>query len=219
MKELKLKLEELKKEDKHFKNFGSSSHEYQLNDTLSEIEFREIESKYGCVFPDEYREFITLVGNGGAGPCYGVFPVEMEDHNHGICSWSEGTLVGDLSKEFPYESDWNLPDSFWSNEPQDNYESEEEEDAAWEAWEEKLNEKYWSEDVLPGAIPICHEGCARRIWLVVTGPMKGTIWRDLRADYAGIELLRDDEGRSLSFNRWYLDWLNQSLSEIRGSKD
>jgi hypothetical protein len=29
--------------------------------------------------------------------------------------------------------------------------------------------RYWSASVMNGAIPKCHEGCALRIWLVVTG--------------------------------------------------
>ncbi|WP_168204035.1 SMI1/KNR4 family protein [Aliikangiella coralliicola] len=220
MEELKLKLDELKKEDERCNAFGASSHGYELNIPLSETEFKAIEAKYGCIFPDEYREFITTVGNGGAGPFYGVFPIEMEDDNHDMCSWTDGTLVGNLSKPFPYSSNWNLPDSFWENEPDcDNCESDEEEDALWETWEEQLNEKYWAENVMSGAIPICHAGCARRIWMVVSGPMKGTIWSDLRADYAGIELLKDDDGRNLSFKGWYLSWLNKSLKEIRESKN
>ena len=177
MEDLKLKFEELQLADKNCDVFGSSSHRYKLNTPLSNKDFDAIEVKYGCFFPEEYREFITSIGNGGAGPFYGLFPIETEDDNHDMCSWEDGTLIGDLAKPFLHNGDWNLPESFWENEPDcDKCESEEEEDELWEAWDEQLNEKYWTENIMTGAIPICHEGCARRIWLVVTGAMKGTVW-------------------------------------------
>ncbi len=39
---------------------------------------------------------------------------------------------------------------------------------------------------LDGAIPLATEGCALHEWLVVSGPEAGTVWRDARADFAGL---------------------------------
>ena len=64
-----------------------------------------------------------------------------------------------------------------------------------------------------GAIPICHRGCALRQWLVVQGPLKGTIWDDDRVDRKGIRPLLDEHGRRVTFAAWYLSWLEQANAE------
>ena len=94
-----------------------------------------------------------------------------------MCSWEDGYLIGDLSKSFPHSEKWNLPSSFWESKPNpSNCETEEQENEVWDKRYEKLEEKYWIEEVMNGAIPICHKGCAIRTWLVVTGPLSGTVW-------------------------------------------
>ena len=56
-------------------NIFAWSHRYALNPCISETEVTAFEAKYDVVLPSEYRTFLTEVGNGGAGPCYGLFPL------------------------------------------------------------------------------------------------------------------------------------------------
>jgi hypothetical protein len=218
MDEIIEKLKELKSIDSQFHNFGSSSHEYKLNPSLSIEDFESIEEKYSCNFPDEYKYFITNIGNGGAGPFYGLFPIEQQDDNHDMCSWEAGYLIGDLSQPFTHTKEWNLDNSFWENEPDpDQCETEEQEDELWEAWHKELEAKYWAPHIMNGAIPICHQGCAIRTWLVVTGPMKGTVWDDYRCDNDGIMPVKNKDGKYASFSDWYIDWLNQSILEAKNA--
>jgi len=171
-----------------------------------------LEAKYHCNFPEEYREFITQLGNGGAGPFYGLFPIEVEDHNHGYCSWEEGGLINDLSKPFPFSAEWNLGEEFWEAEPDpDENTPADIEEEMWEKWESLLEEKYWS--IMDGAIPICHQGCAVRNWLIVNGSEKGNVWVDYRGDHEGVMPLTSTEGKRISFFEWYSEWLNKSLRE------
>jgi len=215
MNKLKDKLQVLEKADKDLSLFGASSHEYKLGSPISINLCEEIEEKYHCTFPEDYKYFITNVGNGGAGPFYGLFPLERHDDNHDMCSWEEGYLIGDLSKPFPYSEKWNLPTSFWENEPDpDSCDSEEQEDELWEKWYQEIDTKYWAPHIMDGAIPICHQGCAIRTWLVVTGPMKGTVWDDYRCDYEGITPLKNADGSFSSFTDWYLNWVTESLNEF-----
>lgn len=214
--EIQAKLEKLRALDPNFNIFGSAKHRYELGEPLSEKSFRSLEEKYNCVFPEDYKIFITQLGNGGAGPYYGFFPIEVEDHNHGYCSWAEGGLITDLSKPFPFCSEWNLSDEFWDNEPDpDENTPENIEEEMWEKWEAQLEEKYWN--IMDGAIPICHQGCAVRNWLVVSGSEKGTVWVDYRGDQEGIAPLATASGARLSFTKWYLDWLNKSIKECENA--
>lgn len=196
--------------DPEYQLFGAKVHRYKLNPPLSMSELEHIEGKYGCEFPEEYRRFITTIGNGGAGPYYGLFPIETHDDGHGMSPWMGGHLIGDLTKPFQYRDKWNLPESFWSEQPDpDTNVSLEEEDALWEAWNDRLESVYWAPHVMNGAIPICHHGCAVRSWLVITGDEKGTVWDDFRTDMKGIVPKKNAHGERLSFMNWYMEWLNR----------
>jgi hypothetical protein len=65
-----------------------------------------------------------------------------------------------------------------------------------------------------GAIPICHEGCALRVWLVVTGREAGFLWEDRRSDYGGLRRQHLADGSSATFARWYGEWLNSYLATL-----
>ena len=69
------KLCKLAVKDKELKVFGASSHRYEMNPVLSERELRKVEYKYSFTLPKDYRWFIMNVGNGGAGPYYGILPL------------------------------------------------------------------------------------------------------------------------------------------------
>jgi len=216
--EITQKLELLKNLDKEFSIFGSNAHKYELNPPLSKIELRAIEKEYGCTFPEEYKYFITNIGNGGAGPYYGIFPITMQDDGWELSGWKGGYLVGDLSIPFKFREKWNLPSEYWENEPNPEEGTHEEvEDKLWEEWDKKLENDYWNTSIMNGAIPICHEGCALRDWLVVTGDQAGSIWGDYRADNDGLEPKKNQNGKIMNFMEWYMSWLNESIQKIRGA--
>ncbi len=201
-------LEELDRKDPERQLFGSGAHEYRLFPPLPESEVIEFEEKHQVSLPEDYRFFVTEVGNGGAGPYYGVFQFGEEDDGHGFCKWENGFLVGDLSKPFPHEDDWNLPDSFWRQQPDPGPEiSVEEEDRLMAAWDRELEEKYWHPGIMNGAIPICHLGCARRHWLVIKGGQRGIVWCDYRVDYKGLRPCRGPDRKPMNFSDWYMYWL------------
>ena len=205
-------LADLKQTDRQLRNFGAGAHQYELHRPLAESAIATFEATHGITFPDDYRYFITQIGNGGAGPYYGLFPFGREDGLRDYCTWEEGHMVGDLSADFPHQDKWNLPDSFWEKMPDPGPDvSEEEEDRMMEEWDKQLAEHYWNPKIMNGAIPICHLGCALRQWLVITGPQKGFVWADDRVDHAGICPLRDDNGRQMTFADWYMSWLRKPL--------
>lgn len=81
-------LRRLRTADAGFRVFGSEQHRYRLGPTLSEGELAAFESANRARLPEDYRRFLAAVGNGGAGPFYGLEPL--------------GTFGRDLAGPFPF---------------------------------------------------------------------------------------------------------------------
>lgn len=64
--------------DKRRVVFGSSSHEYRFEPPLGMAQVEAFELAHGVSLPVPYRRFITELGNGGAGPYYGVLGLGLE---------------------------------------------------------------------------------------------------------------------------------------------
>jgi hypothetical protein len=207
------RLADLDRKDRRRRVFGAASHQYKLNPPMPVSVIEAVEKRHRVPLPDDYRRFITEIGNGGAGPCYGVLPFGKDDDDR---DWDGSGLVGDLSKPFPHTTAWNLPPSFWEGEPDWSADAPiEEQDKLMEAWDRELEAHYWNPTIMDGAIPICHRGCALRQWLVINGEQKGSVWNDDRADYGGIAPVLGKFGNPLTFTDWYMGWLNESLRKVR----
>ncbi len=190
--------------DSGFGVFGAAAHRYELSPTLSEARLRAFEAEHGVRLPADYRAYLASVGNGGAGPYYGVFPLGLFDGaGSGLTPWTPGDgFAGTLSTAFPHTEHWNLPDSAFA--VPERFIDE----AAEDAWYRQQEEVYWAPELVDGAFPICHEGCAYRNLLVVApGPEYGNIWIDGRASDGGIAPVLGADGQRLSFGEWYEDWL------------
>lgn len=73
---IKKKLKKAKRIDRNCAIFGVSSHEYRLNKKLSKNEVEEFELKYSIKLPEDFKEFLLEIRNGGAGPFYGVLKLQ-----------------------------------------------------------------------------------------------------------------------------------------------
>jgi hypothetical protein len=188
--------------------FGADSHGFRLNLPLPEEDVAAFEQLHKITLPQDYREFLISIGNGGAGPFYGLYPLGTMDDNFGFKVWQENDgLVGILSEAFPLDQEWNdlsaLPEEDLPDRDQSEYDRQ----------IEVFDKIYWNSSLVNGAIPICHEGCALRIWLVVTGVQAGCIWEDRRSEYGGLSRLRLADGSPATFAPWYDEWMNACLAE------
>jgi len=178
-----------------------------MNPVLSASEATAFERDHKIVLPSDYRQFITEVGNGGAGPFYGVFPLGVMDHNLGQRPWNEDDgFVGILSKPFPFREEWNDRSGYPEAELLKGDVTE------YDRQIEQFDERYWSSELVNGAFPICHEGCALRIWLVVTGEQAGRLWEDRRSESAGLRPVRLSDGSAATFSEWYKEWLDNCFA-------
>jgi hypothetical protein len=168
--------------------FGADEHCFLLNPPIPEAQAAGFESEHNVRLPAEYRHFLTAIGNGGAGPFYGVFPFGMMDVGFGRASWidHQGT-VGKLAQPFlpgVRSTSWTKPDPL-------------------------------NPSPLDGAIPICLIGYALRIWLVIAGEKAGHLWYDGRAEHSGLSPLLNADGSPTTFAMWYEDWLIGCLRDAR----
>jgi hypothetical protein len=173
--EIRQKLVRLAERDPDCQVFGSQAHRYALGPRLSQDRLSGMERDFRATLPEQYRAFLLELGNGGAGPYYGLFKLAGDDPE-------DLTDYGSLDKPFP--------------------------------WTEKIRPRRPS---IPGALYICHYGCALRFLLVVTGKSEGEIWHDWQADGLGIYPACDAQGKRMQFFDWYLEWLDSALIKLSPS--
>lgn len=182
--------------------FGFHGHHGEVSPSLSAAEVAAFESKWSFVIPTEYRQFLLEVGNGGAGPNYGIYPLGLCDHRRDQEPWDE--QVGDPASPFPHNQAWND----LSGRPDDDDQPDSSTDEQWS----QFRLRYFDRSLVNGAIPISNRGCALEVLLVVNGPECGNIWHDDRADQTGIYPVRDEHGNRVTFFTWYRKWLDDALA-------
>jgi len=86
-------LDALREYDTDLDLFGAREHRYRLEPPLDEATLEDVETRIGVRFPADYRMFLTRLGNGGAGPYYGVHGVRPDG------SWKR-------FGSFPFTEEW-----------------------------------------------------------------------------------------------------------------
>ena len=66
----------LRELDRDFEEFGSEYHQYIFNAVVPLSRVREFENRCEIKLPQGYVDFLTQVGNGGAGMAYGFYSIE-----------------------------------------------------------------------------------------------------------------------------------------------
>ncbi len=173
-------------------DFFGWSHRYKMEAPIDEAELAEFESRYGINLPKDYRAFLTELGNGGAGPYYGIYPLaELEEDQVPL------EVLNALKKPFRLSGPWNggrdVPQP-----ANDRY---------------SPDASYYGDDIMQGALPIATQGCALDYWMVVTGDNPGEIWLDSRTDGEGIAPVTTAQGLRLTFGPWYMLWLCEAVEK------
>lgn len=183
---------ELKLKDPNLERFGAKDHKYLLNDTLSIDILKKFEANNQIVLPEDYKFFLTNIGNGGFGPYYGLRSFDDSLFDFKLT----GNPIIEVSKKFQYNSPWNAnwieTFDFENSRPK-----------------EALLKEYLDVSHISGTLAICHYGHGCIFILVAKGEERSNVWYDGRAMYEGlVPELNEDEIR-ISFSQWYLDWLKR----------
>ncbi|MFE5208785.1 SMI1/KNR4 family protein [Streptomyces sp. NPDC056600] len=174
-------------------------HDFELLPTLDEQELRAVERGLGTHLPKEYRTFLGEVGAGGAGPDYGLFPLRPP-------APGAPPATGHAALPFRPERTAEL-DRLERAEPRRaDHPDEAALAAAYAAWTARCDEL--DDTLTQGTLCVSSQGCGYYSLLVVTGPLRGTMWDDVRAVGEGVlPIRRKDDDRPLPFTDWYLHWL------------
>lgn len=183
--------------ERDLRPFGVEAHEFRVRGPLDTAEVAAFEARHAVRLPDGYREFITQLADGGAGPAYGMFPLAK------ALEGERGPMpAGFLARPFP---------PLTAADPR--------EDPAWDdLWERVERGNLTPEEraleiagVCTGTLVLCHEGCGHLHLLVVTGPTRGQMWLDTTCSGGGFVPLRAD------FLEWYERWLDDTLAGGAGT--
>lgn len=87
------RLLEFKQQDPNLEAFGAKAHGYELNPPLDQVRVETWESQNGVTLPDEYRDFLLHVGNGGAGRDYGLYFLESVFVNPEEAEYAGGPIL------------------------------------------------------------------------------------------------------------------------------
>lgn len=127
---------------------------WRLNPPIPQEEVEAIETAYGFTLPDEYKKFITQIGNGGN------IPPLHEDDPCRFVPFEDTPALKEAGCEFPLSEswEWDTDFNFSINDPKD---------------EEKWNRVHNS-----GIVVLAKEdvGGGQTYYLVVSGERKGEVW-------------------------------------------
>lgn len=96
VRKLRRLLEQAKAKDRGLERFGAHSHQYKLAAPASEGKIQKFEERFGFRLPEEYREFLLRMGDGGAGPYYGIYGVEKLENKLSGRREKEAHLYADI---------------------------------------------------------------------------------------------------------------------------
>ncbi|GAB1641062.1 SMI1/KNR4 family protein [Krasilnikovia sp. MM14-A1259] len=197
--------------------FGGGSHGFVLEPPLTPAELTNVQEQLGIELPEEYQGFLRTVGRGGAGPAYGVFPLRRGLdgrwgwNGDGAARTDLNTLALPFPVHHPRAQDLDDHDDLFPNE-EDFATTEGFEDAR-SAWSDQRLDLFWDDARTVGAICLCHHGCGWTQWLVVTGPERGNMWDDGRAEDCDLSPLTHPDGSRVTFGQWYLEWLEKAARD------
>ena len=165
--------------------FGSGKHQFTFNTPLPREDIERFEARYGITLPKDYRTFLLEAGDGGAGPYYGLLPLE------------EWHIAFDLTPEERSEflaRPYPFPVEHAGEVALGTEENEEDEEDSY---------KYLQQ----GIIAISHHGCDGYAYLVVTGDARGRVLYGYD-DHPSFRYFVDNP----DFLSWYERWIDAVLA-------
>ncbi len=167
-----------KEHDRNFNEYGADKHKYKFSAAAPVSMIKSFEEKHKIELPAGYKDFLTQVGNGGAGPEGGLYSLDEVEFNNYLCHSPTSCSYAMIRARRDYH---DIPYTVKDAEPVINYAEDEEK---WFEWYENLGRTYsnggdyrkLSTELYNGLIEICSsEDGKNSIYLICTGKYKGQI--------------------------------------------
>jgi HEAT repeat protein len=127
------------------RSFGEETHGFRLNPPLTERQVQDSEARHSVRLPEGYRLFLLKLGDGGAGPYYGLHPLSR------ALDLADEPIEGHLTRPCPLVPGMPREDD----------------------WLERLGGS--ADECFRGTIPIVHQGCTHYSLLVISGAARGRV--------------------------------------------
>lgn len=208
---IRRKLKEAASVDAECNVFGAKKHRYELNAPLDREALNEFQSQHGITLPEPYATFLTEIGNGGAGPYYGIHPLGTRQSIDLDRIGEPTTFQPDKPKgSESLESSESLEGSGGSEDSADSGDQEainSTDEVGEKATEGDMDEVSEDEDChYPGLLNIGEQGCSYETMLIVTGEHRGKM---MYIDLDSNQTFFTYEGNFLD---WYERWLDETIA-------
>jgi len=214
---IQAKLFQLIEKDKEFKIFGSNEpwngHRYVLNAAAEKNKIHDFENFMDVKLPVDYKSFITTIGDGYAGPFYGLYCLDEAVYQTGLQLGIQESEAQDdwinCFAEFPItqaQCDTYIHNLIALKKRDGSYFDRD------DYPEEELPFIQLNGNPLRGALYLCEYGCGGYYILVVKGECYGQVWYS--EEGKRLAPLSDSTGRTFTFFDWYEYWLDKSLREL-----
>lgn len=163
-------------------------HHHKPLSPITASELQQFERGFHITLPEDYRQFLLQVTNGGIGPAAGLIPLaQAVDYFRQHAGYE--TI---LSTPFPHTEEYHQED-----EPEVCRAEQ------LNASKQMDNETFYRtlDFFHAGTLDVADLGSGYYIKLVVTGPSRGTVWKDFSAVDEGMHPL------DMTFLDWYERWL------------
>ncbi|MGG4103664.1 HEAT repeat domain-containing protein [Paenibacillus lautus] len=179
------KLKQAAAADPNCQVFGARIHQYRLYEPLRQAELAQFEQQHGVKLPDAYRVFLTEIGNGGAGPYYGIHPLGKKQVI-GLERIHEPSVLRSAARED--QAAGKMTKLCLDNDIDD------------EAYDEAMAE--WCQ----GLLNIGEQWCGYETMLIVTGEYRGKVV------YLDLDQTRSFFTYEEHFLDWYERWLDETIA-------
>lgn len=199
---IKTKLALAREADYRCREHGARAHRYALGRPLTEDEVDAFEVAHGGLcLPPAFRAFLTQIGNGGAGPNYGIYPLDRcIEALHGYLKDIDSQTFFSRQPAFTSKTvhaDWK---TFEQALDQDRYDNDSE-------YEALLHRTYC------GILPIGEVGCGGLNGLVLAGPDRGKVAEFVVRDFP------PSFYTEATFLDWYENWLDRVVRFFGGADE
>lgn len=166
---------------------GIEKHQFNFKPVATEEQVLAFERQHGIQLPEGYRQFLLEIGNGGAGPYYGIYPLNLWDD---AFFFDKNPPTDFLSQPCRLSKSDGRLSKGWEKKLGFNFDDDSDDSRLWQ-----------------GTITLATQGCTYFVLLVVSGELKGRlIYMD--ADRQPPMIVPD------AFLDWYERWLDETGANL-----